>query len=104
MYDRENKTIIVTKRGEPIDLGYAVDQASTVIKLINNGKYKTQTKPSRSLTVKEIRLLLIFKKRKTRIQILNEVDSLTFQNKINDLYSLCREKGIIFKVTVGYEE
>ena len=103
IYDRSGKAIIVTKRGEPIDLGYAVDQASTVVKLINNGKYKTQTKPSKSLAVKEIRLLLIFKKRKTRIQLLNEIDSLTFQNKINDLYSLCREKGISFKVIVGYE-
>lgn len=107
MYDRSKKAIIVTKRGEAIDLGYAVDQASTVVKLINNGRYRTQKKPGKlpkSLLVKELRLLLIFKERKTRIKLLNEVDSLTFQNKINDLYSLCREKGVGFKVTVGYEK
>ena len=103
MYDRDNKTLIVTKRGEPIDLGYAVDQASTVIKLINNGKYKTQQKPIRVLPVRQVKLLLIFKKRITKITSLTDVDSITFQNKINDLYTLCREKGLVLTVTIGYE-
>lgn len=103
MYDKSTKKIIVTKRGEPVDLGYAIDQAHTVVKLVNHGRYQVHVPRKKKLPIHNVELLLIFKKRKSKIASLSEINSLTFQTKINDLLAACRDKGLGFSVSLGYE-
>ncbi len=103
LYDKSQKKIIVTKRGEPKDLGYAVDQASSVFSLIVNGKYTPEKTPKKKINIDNVELLLIFTKRQTSIKSLDDIKSFTFLSKINALYALCREKGLGFNIRFSYE-
>ena len=101
VYDPLNKKIIVTKRGDARNLGYALDQASSVISLISNGRYI----PSDGgyIEVDEVELWLIFTNRSNPIQSLMDIRSFTFLSKINALYAMCREKDLKFSVSFSYE-
>ena len=82
-------------------MGYALDQASSVISLISNGRYI----PSDGgyIEVDEVELWLIFTNRSNPIQSLMDIRSFTFLSKINALYAMCREKDLKFSVSFSYE-
>lgn len=101
LYDTQNKKIIVTKRGEAKDFGYAVDQANSVLSLVMNGMYTSEK--GTKIPIKELELLLILTKRKNKIKNLDEFKSFIFLSKINAIYALCREKGIEFGIRLSYE-
>ena len=105
LYDKEAKKIIITKRGEVKDFGYAVDQANSVITLVVNGMYNPGNNKEEDVQVKKLELLLILNKRKNVIKSLEkDIKSFTFLSKINAIYALCREKSIEFGIRFAYED
>lgn len=95
LYDETQKKMYIVKIGAPKDFSYAFDQAAAVLHKLENNQFTTAD--NRSIEIKNIALLLVFKTERN-LQNITDTKSIIFEIKLGDLQNLAIEKNVGIEV------